>query len=165
LHPLSVVELLGKEHDTSEFDCLKHASLNIWLKRMALMNQRSGDTRTYVVHRNLRVVGYYSLAPGSVSKISATSRAAKSAPDPIPIVLLARLAVDKTEQGTGLGAALLKDSLQRAVAGAEIIGGRAVLVHAIDPEAASFYKKYGFETCVASEFHLMMLIKEIKALL
>lgn len=130
---------------------------------MAVMNQKSGDTRTYVVHRAKRVVGYYSLAPGNISKSSSIPRAAKSAPDPIPVVVLARLAVDRTEQGGGLGSALLKDSLQRAVAGAEIIGGRAVLVHAIDEEAASFYKKYGFESCPASDFHLMLLLKDIKA--
>lgn len=130
---------------------------------MAFVNQRSGDTRTYVVHRAMRVVGYYSLAPGSIEKQSATSRAGQFAPDPIPIVLLARLAVDQAEQGKTLGSALLKDSLQRALAGAEIIGGRAVLVHAVDSDAAAFYRKYGFERCQASEFHLMLLMKDIKA--
>ncbi len=129
------------------------------------MNQSSGDSRTYVVHRAMRVVGYYSLAPGSISTRLATVRAAKFAPDPVPIVLLARLAVDEAEQGRGLGSSLLKDSLQRALAGAEIIGGRAVLVHAMDASAVSFYTRYGFETCQASEFHLMLLMKDIKAAL
>lgn len=161
--PLSKVELLTKEHETAGFDCGKHASLTTWLKRMALMNQQSGDTRTYVVHRAMRVVAYYSLAPGSISKAAATPRSGKSAPDPIPIVLLARLAVDQTMQGMGLGPALLKDSLRRALAGAEIIGGRAVLVHAIDANAISFYRNYGFESCQASDFHLMLLMKDIKA--
>ncbi|HEU5402037.1 MAG TPA: GNAT family N-acetyltransferase, partial [Terriglobales bacterium] len=104
---LSAVELLGSNHDASEFDCGKHSSLNEWLKRLARMNQASGDTRTYVVHRESKVVGYYSLAPGSISRKEATLRASKSAPDPIPVVLLARLAVDKREQGQGLGPALL----------------------------------------------------------
>jgi GNAT superfamily N-acetyltransferase len=160
---LSEVELFTREHDTSAFDCGRHASLTLWLRRLALMNQKSGDTRTYVVHRAMRVVAYYSLAPSSIAKASATTRASHSAPDPIPVVLLARLAVDQGEQRTGLGAALLKDSLQRALAGAEIIGGRAVLVHAIDADAMSFYRKYGFEPCPASEFHLMLLMKDIKA--
>ena len=102
------------------------------------MNQASGDTRTYVVLRDFRIVGYYSLAPGSVSRKEATARAGKSAPEPIAIVLLARLAVDKREQGHGLGSALLKDALKRAYAGAEIIGGRAILVHAIDPKPQLF---------------------------
>jgi len=129
------------------------------------MNQASGDTRTYVVHRNLRVVGYYSLAPGSFSRKEATARASRSASEPIPIVLLARLALDKAEQGQGLGAALLKDALQRAFAGAEIIGGRAVLVHAIDAEAAAFYRKYGFESCPGLELHLMLMMKDLRATL
>lgn len=163
--PLSAVELLTSEHDLSQFDCGRHASLTDWLKRMARMNQSSGDTRTYVVHRHLSVVGYYSLAPGSISRKEATARARKSAPEPIPIVLLARLAVDQREQGLGLGSALLKDALQRAYAGAEIIGGRAILVHAIDAAAAAFYRKFGFESCPGLETHLMLLMKDLRATL
>lgn len=163
--PLSAVELLAAGHDVTQFDCGKHASLTDWLKRFARMNQASGDTRTYIVHRSLRVVGYYSLAPGSVSRKNATARASKSAPDPIPILLLARLAVDQREQGQGLGAALLKDALQRAYAGAEIIGGRAVLVHAIDADAAAFYRRYAFESCPGLDLHLMLLMKDLRATL
>jgi GNAT superfamily N-acetyltransferase len=159
---LSGVELLGSDHNLDEFDCSKHASLTRWLKRLARMNQASGDTRTYIVHRELAVVGYYSLAPGSISRKEAISRATKSAPEPIPIVLLARLAVDKREQGQGIGPALVKDALKRAYAGAEIIGGRAVLVHAMDTDAAAFYRKYGFESCPGLELHLMMLMKDLR---
>ena len=161
--PLSAVELLRREHDVSQFDCGKHASLTDWLKRFARMNQASGDTRTYVVHRNIRVVGYYALAPGSVSRMQATARARKAAPDPVPVVLLARLAVDRQEQRQGLGPALLKDALLRAYAGAEVIGGRAVLVHAIDEAAAAFYRKFGFESCPGLELHLMLLMKDLRA--
>jgi GNAT superfamily N-acetyltransferase len=163
--PLSAGELLASKHDVTEFDCGRHSSLTDWLKRFARMNQASGDTRTYVVHRDLKVVGYYSLAPGSISRKAATARASKAAPEPIPVVLLARLAIDQREQGQGLGAALLKDALQRAYAGAQIIGGRAILVHAIDPEAAAFYRKYGFESCPALELHLMLLMKDLRATL
>ena len=163
--PLSPVELLATRHNLAEFDCGKHASLSEWLKRFARMNQTSGDSRTYVVHRESIVVGYYSLAPGSVSKKLATARASKSGPEPVPIILLARLAVDKREQGKGLGRALLKDALQRAYAGAEIIGGRAILVHAIDAEAAAFYRNYGFESCSGMELHLMLLMKDLRATL
>lgn len=163
--PYSPVELLGLGHDIDDFDCGKHVSLNDWLKRLARMNQVSGDTRTYVVHRRSKVVGYYSLAPGSISRKQATARASKSAPDPVPVVLLARLAVDRREQGQGLGAALLKDALLRAYAGAEAIGGRAVLVHAIDPEAAAFYRKFGFESCPGLELHLMVLMKDLRTAL
>ena len=160
---LSAVELLATSHDLAEFDCGAHPSLNDWLKRFARMNQASGDSRTYVVHRKLTVVGYYSIAPGGISKKEATQRASKSAPDPIPIILLARLALDKGEQGQGLGSALLKDALLRASAGAEIIGGRAILVHAIDAEAAAFYRKYGFESCPGMDLHLMLLMKDLRA--
>lgn len=160
--PLKEVELLTSEHDLSSFDCERHPSLNLWLKRFALMNQSSGDSRTYVVKRGEKVVGYYSLAPGSISRRDATARAAKAAPDPIPMVLLARLAVDKTEQGQGLGKALLKDALKRAYAGAEIIGGRAILVHAIDQKAADFYGYFGFEACPEIELHRMLLMKDVR---
>jgi GNAT superfamily N-acetyltransferase len=161
--PLSAVELLASSHDISGFDCGKHVSLNDWLKRFARMNQASGDTRTYVVHRESRVVGYYSLAPGSVSRKEAISRASKSSPDPIPVVLLPRLAVHKDEQGQGIGPALLKDALLRAYSGAQTIGGRAVLVHAIDQDAANFYRKYDFESCPGLELHLMLLMKDLRA--
>jgi GNAT superfamily N-acetyltransferase len=156
------VKLLKSEHEISSFDCERHSSLNLWLKRFALMNQSSGDSRTYVVERANKVVGYYSLAPGSISRKEATARAAKAAPDPIPVVLLARLAVDKSEQGQGLGKALLKDALGRAYAGAEIIGGRAVLVHSIDHQAADFYTRFGFEPCPGIELHLMLLMKDLR---
>ena len=161
--PLSAVELLASDHDIAGFDCGKHSSLTQWLRRFARMNQASGDSRTYVVHRRLAVVGYYSLAPGSVLRKEATVRASTSSPEPIPIVLLARLAVDQREQGQGLGSALLKDALQRAYAGAEIIGGRAILVHAIDAEAAAFYRRFGFESCPGLELHLMLLMKDVRA--
>lgn len=159
--PLSSVELLDKSHHIASFDCGKH-SLTQWLKRFALMNQASGDSRTFVVHRSQRVVGYYSLAPGSVAKAQATARAGKAAPDPIPVVLLARLAVDLSEQGKGLGSALLKDALLRAVAGADILGGRAIMVHAIDSQAAKFYQRFGFEPCPVSNLHLLLLIKDVR---
>jgi len=161
--PLSAVELLTAAHKLEEFDCGTHVALNHWLKRFARMNQASGDTRTYVVHRDSNVVGFYALAPGSVSRKQATARAAKASPEPVPVVLLARLAIDKKEQGKGLGSALLKDALQRAYAGAEIIGGRAILVHAIDDQAAAFYRRYGFESCPGLEFHLMLLMKDLRS--
>ena len=163
--PLSRVELLASTHDLSAFDCGKHLSLTNWLKKLALMNQASGDTRTYVVHRASRVAGYYSIAPASVTRAHAIARARKSSPDPVPVILLARLAVDVSEQGKGLGKALLKDALLRAVAGAEVIGGRAILVHCIDREAADFYRKFGFERSPTDELHLMMLLKDIRATL
>jgi GNAT superfamily N-acetyltransferase len=163
--PLSAVVPLSREHDLTHFDAGRHTSLGEWLKRLVRMNQSSGDSRTFVVHRANRVVGYYALAPGSVSRTAATARAAKSAPEPIPIILLARLVVDESERGRGLGKALLKDALLRAVAGAEAIGARAILVHAIDEDAAAFYRHFGFDPCPASDLHLMLLMKDVRAAL
>jgi GNAT superfamily N-acetyltransferase len=161
--PLSSVELLTKEHSLSEFDCKKHESLNDWLKRFALTSQNSESARTYVVHRNARVVGYYSLCPGSVQREEASARVAKFQPaHPIGIILLARLAADHNEQGRGLGEALLKDALLRASQAADIISARAVLVHAIDEDAKGFYQHFGFEPCPANDLHLMLLMKDLR---
>ena len=164
--PLSAVEPLSGAHEVAEFDCGRHPSLNEWLKRYALLNQRSDAARTYVVHRARRIVGYYSLAPASVAKQEAPARIAKGmASHPIGVVLLARLAVDSTEQGTGVGSALLKDALKRSVQAADTISARAVLVHAIDEEAKAFYQHFGFEVSPTHELHLMLLMKDIRTAL
>ena len=161
-----MVEPLGARHVCSEFDCRKHPSLNEWLKRYALPSQQSESARTYVVHRNNVVVGYYSLCPGSVRREDAPARVAKGQPNhPIGIILLARLAVDHSEQGQGLGSALLKDALLRASQAADLISARAVLVHAIDEEARHFYEHFGFEKCPADDLHLMLLMKDLRAYL
>jgi GNAT superfamily N-acetyltransferase len=162
---LSAVEPLAQDHGVSEFDCGKHTSLTEWLRRYALQSQQANSTRTYVVHRENRVVGYYSLSASSVRKEEASERAAKYQPaHPIPVILLARLAVDKSEQKRGLGPALLKNALQRCLAGSKQIGARAVLVHVIDGNAKSFYQHYGFEQCPVSDLHLMLLMKDIEAI-
>ncbi len=128
---ISQVEPISELHDASRFDCGGHESLNDWLKRFALANQKNDSARTYVVHRKSFVAGYYSVAAGSVSVEDAPSRISKGlARHPIPVILLARLAVDKDEKGTGLGKALLKDALARIAHAADIVGARAVLVHA-----------------------------------
>jgi GNAT superfamily N-acetyltransferase len=161
--PLSSVELLTKDHSVQEFNCKKHASLNDWLKRFALHSQNSDSARTYVVHRNGVVVGYYALCSGSVRREEAAERVAKRQPaHPIGVILLARLAVDHTEQGLGLGKALLKDALLRCLQGSDVIGARAVLVHAIDEDARAFYKHFGFEVCPANDLHLMLLMKDLR---
>lgn len=164
--PLSSVELLGAHHVCAEFDCKKHPSLNEWLRRFALINQNSESARTYVVHRSNRVVGYFSLCPGSASKQEAPSRVATGPPaHPIGVIVLARLAVDHTEQGQGLGKALLKDALLRSSQAADLISARAVLVHAIDDEAKEFYEHFGFEKCPANDLHLMLLMKDLRSYL
>jgi GNAT superfamily N-acetyltransferase len=111
-------------------------------------------------------VGYYSLAAASVLRDEATERVAKGlAKHPIPVILLARLAVDQAEKGKGLGTAILKDALLRSLQGAEVIGCRAVLVHAKDQAAQAFYRRFGFESSPIDKFHLFLLIKDIKAVL
>ena len=159
---LSAVEHLNENHILEGFDCGKHQSLTDWLKKYAIASEKSRSARTFVVHRANRVVGYFSLAASSIRKEEASPRAAKRQPGyPISVILLARLAVDKTEQGQGLGAALLKNALQRCLQASESIGARAVLVHAIDTEAKAFYQHFGFEECIVDDLHLMLLIKDI----
>jgi len=161
---LSAVEPLNESHILDQFDCGEHESLTTWLRQFARINQAGNSTRTYVAHRAGRVVGYYSLAASSIRKEEASIRAAKGQPNhPIPVILLARLAIDKTEQHHGLGPALLKDALQRCLRAAREIGARAVLVHAIDEKAKGFYRHFGFEDCTVDDLHLMLLIKDIAA--
>jgi GNAT superfamily N-acetyltransferase len=156
---------LTKDHDVSSFDCGK-PSLNDWLRRIALTNQQNDSARTYVLHRANRVVGYYSLSAGSVQKEESPARIAKGlARHPIGVILLARLAVDRNERGAGLGKTLLIDALRRALAAADAIGARAILVHAIDDEAANFYKKFAFEPSPLDPKQLLLLMKDLRAAL
>ncbi len=161
--PLSQVEPLARSHDLSDFDCGSHTSLSDWLKRFAWVNQQSETSRTYVVHRAGRVVAYYSIATGSARREDAPARVAKGlAHHPVPVILLTRLAVHEAEQGAGLGKALLKDALIRIAAAADIVGARAVLIHAIDAEAAAFYRHFGFEPSPTNDLHLMLLMKDLR---
>lgn len=164
-NPLSAIEKLSKDHDTSQFNCGKPA-LDDWLRRFALTNQNSDAARTYVLHRAGRAVGYYSLAAGAVRREESPARVAKGlAKHPIGVILLARLAVDRTEQGRGLGEILLADALTRSLAASDAIGARAILVHAIDDEAAAFYRKFGFEPSPLDPRQLMLLMKDLRATL
>jgi GNAT superfamily N-acetyltransferase len=163
--PPSVIEKLTKEHDLSRFDCGK-ASLNDWFRRFALINQQSDSARTYVLHRAGRVVGYYSLSAGAVRKEESPARIAKGlANHPIGVILLGRLAVDRSEHGKGLGKVLLVDALSRAMTAADAIGARAILVHAIDEEAVAFYERFGFEKSPLDAKQLMLLMKDLRATL
>jgi len=153
--------LLTKDHDRNSFDCGVPA-LNDYLKKYALQNQKKHAARTYVVTRGDRIVGYYSLAYGSVSLDEAPQKVKSGLPrHPVPVILLARLAVDSAEQGTGLGAALLKDALLRTIQAAEVAGLRAMLVHAKDDSAKRFYEKYGFEPSPIDAYHLFLRLSDI----
>jgi GNAT superfamily N-acetyltransferase len=163
--PSFEIEKLGKQHDLSSFDCGK-PSLNDWLKRFALTNQQNDSASTYVAQHTGKVVGYYSLSAGSVRKEESPARVAKGlANHPIGVILLARLAVDRTQQGTGLGKALLADALSRALEACDAIAARAVLVHAIDEQAVAFYRKFGFESSPLDPKQLMLLMKDLRAAL
>lgn len=155
-------EPLTAAHRIMQFDCGKPA-LDTFLKRFALINQQNGTARTYVAHRSGEVVGYYSLSAASVEIEQAPARVAKGLPKhPIPMTLLARLAVDSREQGHGLGASLLQDALLRHLQAEAVIGSRALIVHAKDAAAVMFYQKFGFEPSPLDPNHLFLLTKDIK---
>jgi GNAT superfamily N-acetyltransferase len=163
--PDGTVEKLGSDHKVSDFDCGKEA-LNRFLIRFALINQNADGAQTYVVCRAQRVVGYYSLAVGAVTHAEAPARISRGlARHPIPVMLLARLAVDRSEQGRGLGRALLKDALLRTGQAADIAGIRALLVHAKDEEARAWYEQFDFEPAPTDPNQLFLLMKDLKALL
>lgn len=135
---------LTAEHDTSSFVC-RHPALSIWLAKRALANAVTGASRTYVVcDEQRRVVGYYALAAGSIAAAATPGRLRRNMPDPLPVVVLGRLAVHSDWSGRGIGSGLLKDALLRSMQAAELIGVRALLCHAIDAEAKGFYLKQGF---------------------
>ncbi|MFL5244027.1 MAG: GNAT family N-acetyltransferase [Gemmataceae bacterium] len=160
--PLSSPAPLDERHDLSAFDCEVDA-LNNYLKKFALPNQRSQSARTYVATRAARVVGYYTLAAASARREETPARVAKGlAAHPVPVILLARLAVDVLEKGKGLGAELLKDALARAVRAADIVGCRAVMVHAKDDRARTFYERFGFVQSPSDPFRLFLLMKDIR---
>lgn len=162
---LTGIVKLTAQHVLEEFDC-GHESLNRFLKRHAWANQQANSAQTYVVVKGGSVVGFYSLAAGMVTHESATERIKKGqARHPIPVVLLARLAVDRSLQGQGIGQALLKDALIRSAGAANTIGARAVLVHAKDEQAKAFYEHFNFESSPSDPYHLLLLMKDVQRIL
>jgi GNAT superfamily N-acetyltransferase len=162
---LSNVEKLTKSHDVSAFDCGNEA-LNDWLKRYALVNVLSDAVQTYVVHRRKVVTGFYSLLAGSVKPQEVPRRVAKGlSRHPMGVIVLARLAVDKSEQGKGLGQALVKDALIRSERAADVVGVRAILVHAIDENARRFYEHFNFESSPLDPLQLLLLMKDLRVCL
>jgi len=160
--PLSIPALLQNSHVVDNFDCGNEA-LNSYLKRFAIINNQNGSSRTYVTTRDNMVVGYYTLTIGSVSKQDAPPRIGKGLANyPIPVIILARLAVDKTEQRIGIGKGLLREALLNITYAADTVGGRAVIVHAKDAQSRSFYEHFGFERSPIDQFHLYLLLKDIE---
>jgi GNAT superfamily N-acetyltransferase len=154
-------ERLTSAHDVAAFDC-GVLSLDEWLKRRALQNESSRASRTFVVVAGGRVVGYYALATGAIAQAAATGRVRRNMPEPIPVMVLGRLAVDRAYQGGGLGASLLKDALLRTRAAAEIAGIRAVLLHAISEDARRFYLRHGFAESPVDPMTLMISLADVE---
>ena len=153
---LSAPQPLVASHIISEFDC-GEASLDDWLKRRALINQVSGASRTFVVtDQDNRVCGYYALAAGAVAHQLATGAVRRNMPDPIPVLILARLAVDHRAPGIKLGAGLLQDAVNRAESVAQNAGVRALVVHALNEKARAFYEYYGFSISPIHPLTLML---------
>jgi GNAT superfamily N-acetyltransferase len=160
---LSAPERLSEAHEASGFDCGKPA-LNAWLMERALANQRRGFTVVMVVHELGRVVGYYGLAPTAVAR-AAPPRAIRTGqpPDPIPCLLLGQLATDLAYAGRGVGGALLAHALIRSVEAARLVGGRALVVNAIDDEARRFWLRKGFLPSPGDPFQLFRAMQDIAA--
>jgi GNAT superfamily N-acetyltransferase len=155
---------LTEQHDRTRFSC-GMPILDEWLARRALPNQVAGASRTYVACEDNRVVGYYALAAGSVEASAATGRFRRNMPAPIPVALLARLAIDREFQGHGLGRALLRDAARRLHAAADILGVRGLLVHALSDDARRFYVAVGFDSSPLDPLTLMISMVDIRALM
>ncbi|MHB1271821.1 MAG: GNAT family N-acetyltransferase [Rhodanobacter sp.] len=160
----SVPVPLDAKHHLDPFDCGKHA-LNDWLQRFARQAQGSGSARTFVVCDADRVVGYFSLTVGQIDTLEAPERIRRGMGQyPIPVIILARLAVDKACHGRGLGTGMLQDAIRRTLKIAEDAGIRALLTHPIDESAEMFYRRFGFEPTPLRERQLILLLKDARRL-
>jgi GNAT superfamily N-acetyltransferase len=155
-------ESLGPQHVLEEFDCGK-ATLNAWLIHHARQAQGAGSSKTFVATDDDRLVGYFSLTVGQVDVLEVPDRLRKGMGSyPLPVVILARLAVSKHEQGRGLGFGLLQDAIRRTVLIGEQAGVRALLTHPIDEEAAAFYTRFGFVQSPLRAQQLLLLLKDAR---
>lgn len=155
-------EPLGVEHQLEGFDCGKPA-LDDWLLRHARQAQGSGSAKTFLVAEGARVAGYFSLTVGQVDTLDAPERIRKGMGQyPVPVVILARLAVSRQDQGRGMGFGLLQDAIRRTMLIAEQAGIRAMLTHPIDEEAAKFYTRFGFIASPLREQQLLLLLKDAR---
>ena len=153
---------LEPTHDCSQFDS-GSPQLDDWLRRRAPSNENTGASRTYVVCEGVRVVAFYSLANGAVALKDVPGKIRRNMPDPIPIMVLGRLAVDRQFQARGLGKALLRDAILRTLQAAEIAGIRAILVHAKDESARRFYERFGFLASPTDPLTLMLSLRDASA--
>jgi GNAT superfamily N-acetyltransferase len=159
--PVSAPELLTEQHEVAQFSC-GDASLEDWLKKRALANQASGATRTYVACADGYVAGYYAIASGAVHVAEAPGRFRRNMPDPIPVAVLGRLAVDSDYQGRGIGRALFRDAAIRICYAADVIGIRGILVHAISEKARAFYMTLGFDPSPGDPMTLLVTLSDVR---
>lgn len=162
--PLSPPTPLADLHELNDFFS-GVPSLDDWLKRRARANQLSGASRTFVVTENHNVVGFYALASGAIAAPSSVGRFRRNMPDPIPVAVLGRLAIDRSWQGKGLGRALFRDCALRVAHAADMIGIRGIVVHAISDQAKAFYLALGFDPSPAEPMTLMVTLADIRHLL
>lgn len=161
---LTAPQPLASTHLLNEFKC-GESVLDEWLKRRAMPNQSSGASRTFVVaDQDQRIYGYYAMAAGAVSHQMASTSVRRNMPDPVPVMVLARLAVDQHAQGHQLGAALLQDAVNRAVAVSQNAGVRALIVHALNDQAKLFYEHYGFQVSPVNPLTLMLRLSGLTQL-
>lgn len=160
---LSPPQPLSINHDCSGFDCGEE-ELDVWLQNKALKNETQGASRTYVVcpYESARVVAYYCLSTGAVQRDDAPGGVRRNMPEPIPVMVLGRLAVDQSRHGQGVGRGLLRDAILRTLQAAEIAGIRALLVHAISDHAREFYEQSGFRRSPINEYTLMLKLSEAR---
>ncbi|MDF5714964.1 MAG: GNAT family N-acetyltransferase [Rhizonema sp. NSF051] len=151
---------LADTHLLDDFDC-GVASLNDWLKRRAVANQKNNASRTYVVTDGQKVIAYYCLSSGALALSHTPSSIKRNMPDPVPVAILGRLGVDTAWKGQGLGVALLQDAVLRTMQAAEIVGIRGIVVHAISEEAKQFYEHYGFSPSPTQPMTLILSIKKV----
>lgn len=156
--------VLTSSHEVSEFDCGNDV-LNDWLIKRALKNQNSGASRTFVICQNNQVIGYYALASGSIERMATPKSIARNMPEPIPVMVLGRLAIAARMHGQRLRSALLKDTLLRTLSVSKNVGIRAILVHAISEDAKQFYLGYGFQVSPIDPMTLMLPVRHIEELL
>jgi GNAT superfamily N-acetyltransferase len=156
---ISPPEKINLSHQVDQFDC-GNIQLNNWLKHRAFKNEIQGASRTYVVTVENVVVAYYCLANGAIAQTLSTGKVKRNMPDPIPVMIIGRLAVDQNWQAKGIGKALLRDAILRTLQASEIAGIRAILVEAISEEAKLFYEKCGFTVSPIAPMTLMITIND-----
>jgi predicted N-acetyltransferase YhbS len=159
---LAAPEPLTAHHELETFSS-GIDSLDQWLKRRALKNQATGASRTFVAADSRRVLAYYALASSAVTVNAAAGRFSRNMPDPVPVALLGRLAVDQSWQGRGIGRALIRDACQRVIQAADAIGIRGLVVYALSTEARAFYERVGFDPSPLDPMLLMVTLGDLKS--